>query len=650
MCGIAGYFARNAIDTDQGREILRAMTKALHHRGPDGEGVHVTPHCGLASTRLAIIDLEHGAMPMFNEDGSVAVTYNGEIYNHAALRAELEGRGHTFKTRADTEVLVHAYEDAPESFARRLTGMFAFAIFDAKRKRLALVRDRFGIKPLLTAETKDGLVLFASEAKAILATGLIERGIDRRALLDLFSAGYPMPPRTVFEGIRALPPASMRVLSADGADRTTIYWAVPYPTPGAVPPKRHIDDAARELDALLRTVVSDHMIADVPVGSYLSGGIDSIAVATLAARTTPHPLSTFSMGFGAPDLVYDESDLARRVGETLKSDHHRLEIGGISYEDYVGTLTAMEAPQVHTVAFCLYQLSRSVKAADLKVVLTGEGSDEIFAGYGAFRLRRARRIFSGWFRPFRDLFLRTMALLGGKPGALFQSMHRWAKLEKHVAHRFGILPPWIEQWWLLLEESLAILTPEAREHLGASTSADASLLPEPPRPPEAARAKLHEELRFEQATRLDGWVLALGDRLTMAHSVEARVPYLDHRVAELTASLPTRHLLRGLEEKSILRRAMAGTILETARRRKKRAFMAPITRWLFERPRPAFVDDTLSASALEKHRLFDPRAVEKRLSYLESGRKDLAALRASWALNLALGIELIFSTFGAPFR
>jgi asparagine synthase (glutamine-hydrolysing) len=638
VCGIGGYFSRAPIPEDQGRAILELMARALHHRGPDDRGFLVTPHCGLLATRLSIIDVQGGHMPLFNEDGQVAVTFNGEIYNHASLRDALIAKGHAFRTRSDTEVLVHGYEDRGEDLCRDLVGMFAFAIWDERRGRLFLARDRFGIKPLLMTEVR-GLHLFASEAKAIFATERSPRRLDPRALLDTMTAGYPMPARTMFSGISALSPASHRVLEVDGADRTQRYWSL-----GAGTSLVGVDAAAQDLKHTLEATVSDHLIADVPVGSYLSGGIDSITIATLAARKVEQPLSTFSMGFSSLDAAYDETMIADLVARAIGSRHTRLEITRITADDYEGTITAMEAPQVHTVAFCLFQLSRAVRESGLKVVLTGEGSDEIFAGYGAFRLRRMRRWFGGWFRPIRDVLMSMLALITRSD--VIRSMVRWSRYEDAVRSRYGLLPPWLEQWWLLLDECAQILTPGARERL-MGRAKPWEVLPEPITRERGVGSMLQQELEFERASRLDGWVLALGDRLTMAHSVEARVPFLDHRVAEIAAAAPDRFLIRGLEEKYLLRQAMQGVLVEAARTRKKRAFMAPIVRWLFADPRPSFVDETFSASALERNRLFDHHAVQESLRYVASGRRDLRALRASWALNLALGIETLTRHFGA---
>jgi asparagine synthase (glutamine-hydrolysing) len=642
------------------------MAGALHHRGPDDSGKFVRRNAGLVSTRLAIIDLAGGHMPLSNEDGSVWVTFNGELYNHREQRARLEAEGHTFRTHADTEVLVHAYERDGAELCRGLTGMFAFALWDEKNGRLVLARDRFGIKPLYVAKSDDRKVLlFASEAKAILATGRVSPRIDGRALLDVMSAGYPMPPRSMFHGIESMAPGTSRTYDVHGAQKSRVYWTMPYPSERRPPKRGQLEAAAEELRARMGDVVREHLVADVPVGSYLSGGIDSISVATLAAKSLDRPLQTFSMGFGTADARFDESMLVEEIVAKIGAQHVRLQIPGISAEDYLGTIEAMEAPQVHTVAFCLYQLSRTVRDSGLKVVLSGEGSDELFAGYSVFRFSRFRNLFSGPLMGARRGLVRLLMLLGGDRSGLLPAVLDWWRREGEVSQRYGLVPPWVEQWWLLADESAAILGKDGRGRLAALAGGDGFLLPEPPgrssidteevggdstRPIAAsdprARARLHRELLFEQRSRLDGWVLALGDRLTMAHSVEGRVPFLDHRIAELTAEVPPGFLLRGRKQKYLLRRAMEGVIPESARTRKKRAFVAPITRWLFESGRPEFVEDALSERSLRDVGLFDHAAIRERLDYLATGKRGVRALRASWALNVALGTQLFCKRFG----
>jgi asparagine synthase (glutamine-hydrolysing) len=642
MCGVAGYFAPRGLDPEAGRLALERMAAALHHRGPDDRGIFVDPRCGLASTRLSILDVQGGHMPMLSADGRIALSYNGEIYDHRARRTELEAAGRVFRTRSDTEVVLASYEAYGADFLAKLSGMFAFALFDGRRGSLLLARDRFGMKPLFLARSEAQMVVFASEAKAIFASGFVAARLDPVGLRDVFSAGYPCPPRSVFSGVEQLPPASSLFLEADGSERRARYWTMPYPELGGRKKSRALQSAAADLRGLFDDVVRDHLVADVAVGSYLSGGLDSTAVAARAAQLlAPSRLHTYAMCFGGADRRYDESEYSTLAAEQIHSEHRQLELTGIGADDYRGTIRAMEAPQVHTVGFCLYRLSRLVRDSGQKVVLSGEGSDELFAGYSVFRLSKLRRWTGGWLLPLRAWLMRRV--LGRRQPAIAREMAGWWRAEQGLATRLGLVPPWVEQWWLLATAIRTMLRPEAARILAAEPP-----LPElAPEPRELAADPLHRELLFEQRTRLDGWVLPLGDRLTMAHSVEGRVPFLDPRIAELTARVPPSFLLRRGTEKRLLREAMANALPPALVQRKKRAFVAPISRWLFGAEPPEFVREGLSPAALGATGLFEPDAVGKALARVQGGGRDLETLRAAWALNVVLGTVTLAREFGA---
>jgi len=623
MCGIAGYFAAGGIDPDLGKEMLERMIKALDHRGPDDRGTFVSPHCGLASTRLAIVDVQGGHMPITADEGRVVAVVNGEIYDHKETRQRLEKAGRRFATYSDSEVVPQLYAESGPDIAPHLSGMFAFAVWDRREERLVLGRDRFGMKPLYLAQ-KDGLWMFASEVKALLATGKIERKIDQRALLDVLTAGYPMPPRSIVEGVRALPPAMQMTLTKSQTS-TTQYWHMPYGRRGetALAKRTRYDDAVEEVRQTFDDVVKAHLMADVEVGSYLSGGLDSVSVAARAKALGSGQLRTYSLVFPGPEKGFDESEHSRIAAAAIGSRHQEVPLEGITEADYVGTIRAMESPQVHTVAFCLYRLARAVKEDGLKVVLSGEGADETFAGYGVFRLSKLRRTPIGQWMGLRRLATRY-ALKNRQP-ELSRSLDRWWGHEKALEKRYGVVPPWVEQWWLLGDAATPLLgrsleMPESVPGLDLATITD----------------PLQRELAFEQRTRLDGWVLPLGDRLSMAHGIEVRPPFLDHRLAEKTAAVPASYLLRGMKEKRLLRGAMVGQIPEAIRARKKRAFIAPVASWLFGPSRPAFVDARLDEPRLlDRARLAELRAVVAR------GERNFAHLQAAWALNVGLGLEVL---------
>jgi asparagine synthase (glutamine-hydrolysing) len=636
MCGLAGYFAPAGLSSEAGRALLERMLGRIRHRGPDDQGIFVSPHCGLGSTRLSIIDLAGGHMPMSDRSGRYTAAQNGELYNHPALRQELEGRGHPFTTRSDTEVLLPLYAELGPALLPKLTGMFAVGIYDAVERRLLLGRDRFGMKPLYYAEV-DGLLLFASEVKALLASGRVEAKLDPLALRDLGSAGYPMPPRTMIAGVRSLPPGHRWVLSPEATSRPERWYQVPYPNLEPSPPalsRRGLDAAGEALREVLDQVVADHLLADVEVGSYLSGGLDSVSVAALAKRHAPG-LRTFSMTFPANEPRFDESSHSNLAAQAIGTVHQQVLQEPIGHDDYLNTLLALEAPQVHTVGFCLYRLARAVRQAGLKVVLSGEGADEIFAGYSVFKIGKFRRSVFG-----RNLGLRntlTRWTLGRRQPELARRLAGWWGREPELSARYGVIPPWVEQWWINAESFQSALAPGAR---GLWGPAPLSELPEPPPGVELEKVQdnLHKELAFEQASRLDGWVLPLGDRLTMAHGLELRVPFLDHRVVELAARLPSSFLL-GWKEKRVLRAAMRGVIPEVLRQRQKRAFVAPVRTWLFGPEAPEFVKDYLSPASLKAGGRFDPDVIQQLWQAQAQGHRSLAALESSWTLHLALGIE-----------
>src|SRR5213594_439445 len=375
MCGLAGIARRGPGGVSA--ERLERMADAIRHRGPDGAGLHSDERVGLSHVRLSVIDLARGAQPMANETGTVFVVYNGEIFNHLALRSELEARGHLFRTRSDTEVLVHAYEQWGERMLERLNGQFAFAIYDRHAGCVFLARDRFGILPLYYAE-RDGDLYFASEVKALLASGEVERALDPEGLDEIFTFWAARPPRTPFRGIRALEPGCCARWQ-DGRLAVRRYYALEYPEAAAEAPA-----ALPALDELLRSAVGVRLVADVPVGGYLSGGLDSSGVCALAAAASPHALRTFSVTFEDPHL--DESAFQETVARAVRSRHAVKRIGrGDIAGVFPDVIRHAETPLVRTAPAPLYLLSRLTREHGIKVVLSGEGSDEVFLGYDLFK-------------------------------------------------------------------------------------------------------------------------------------------------------------------------------------------------------------------------------------------------------------------------
>ncbi|HYU89605.1 MAG TPA: asparagine synthase (glutamine-hydrolyzing) [Gemmatimonadales bacterium] len=637
MCGVAGIARRRPVGVSA--ELLERMAGAIRHRGPDGSGLHVDERVGLTNVRLSVIDLARGAQPMTNEDGSVFIVYNGEIFNHLALRSELEARGHVFRTRSDTEVLVHAYEQWGERMLERLNGQFAFAIYDRRARSVFLARDRFGILPLYYTE-RDGDLYFASEVKALLATGEVDRALDPEGLDEVFTFWAARAPRTPFRGIRALEPGCCARWQ-DGRLTTRRYYAFDYAETAAEPA-----DALDALDELLRSAVRLRLQADVPVGGYLSGGIDSSIVCALAASGSPHALRTFSVTFEDPAL--DESGYQLAVAADVRSRHAVQRIGrGDIARVFPDVVRHTETPLVRTAPAPLYLLSRVVRERGIKVVLTGEGSDEVFLGYDLFketiiRLLCSQRPESRWPPRLLDGLYPGIAPAAGK-GDFWRGYFMTAGSADDPL--FSHLPR-----FHLTARIKDFYSPEFRAGLG-SFDPLAELRARLPAG-FAGWSPLGRAAYLEMTTLLSSYLLSSqGDRMAMAHGVEARVPYLDHRLFEFAAALPARSKLRGLREKDILRRwgGATGLLPPAVTRRRKQPYRAPDVPAFFEGRPPEYVEALLDPGSLARTGIFNPQAVAGLVRRCRAGRAE--GFRESQALVAILSTELWHREFlGAPAR
>lgn len=631
MCGIAGIARAEPRGVEE--STLHRMAAALHHRGPDGRGVYAGQRVGLAHTRLSIIDLAGGRQPLTNEDGRVVVTYNGEVYNYLELRAELEGKGHVFRTRSDTEVLVHAWEQWGETMLQRLNGQFSFAIYDRRHETVFLARDRFGVRPLLYAE-RNGDLYFASEAKALFATGEVPAIPNPAGLDEVFTFWAARAPRTPFLGVSALPPGHYAVWRR-GRLRVSQYYALQYPG-AAVEPRGALDT----LDELMRTGVGLRMRADVPVGGYLSGGLDSSITCALAAGMSPHDLRTFSVTFEDPQL--DESDFQRLVADQLGSRHAvqhigRDEIGAI----FPDVIRHAETPLVRTAPAPLYLLSRLTRDRGIKVVLTGEGADELFLGYDLFKETVVRhfclrqpgstlrpRLFDRLY-PYLTAnrggdFWRQFFLQAGMPSdPLFSHMPRW------------LLTSRIKDFYST-DMRIALVGADPMAELRAA-------LPER----FATWEPVHRAAYLEMITLLEPYLLSSqGDRMGMAHSVEGRFPYLDHRLFEFAAALPSGSKLRGLREKDILRRWAHGVVPSAVQQRPKQPYRAPDAASFFGKARPEYVAELLDPAALDRTGFFDARAVTGLVRRCEAGRAT--GFAENQAMVAVLSTQLWYQEFCTP--
>jgi asparagine synthase (glutamine-hydrolysing) len=586
MCGICGYATVDPAEPGD-RRMLESMTATLAHRGPDDQGIMTGPGIGLGVKRLAIVDPVGGQQPLRSEDGAVTLICNGEIYNAPELRARLQGAGHRFATLSDAEVIVHLYESCGVDLLPALRGMFAFALWDERRRRLLLARDRLGIKPLHYAHTAQG-ILFASEYKAILATGKIAARIDRQAVADLFAIGWVPGPRTMAEGIRRLAPGHLMLWSA-GESELRRWWE-PRFLPVEEMPVRSGARWAEELLAKLEETVRLHLRGDVEMGAWLSPGLDSSTIAALAARSTARPLPTFTVAFADPDCNESASRLADHPGFNLRNQ--RQVLGTAEFAELVPravwhaediSLSAVEVPRM--------ALAR-LAAREVKAVLTGEGADEVFGGYrwyhGEKLLGPARHL------PAPVRRAAAFLLRGWRPGA--------ARLLR-AAPDMGL-----ERFLAMVsyprrEEGLALLDPELRSL--------ARTRPSPALPADFRRWHPFSALQYLDLTvRLPDYIERGLDRSSMAFSLEARVPFLDHELVELCAAIPPAVKMTGLTEKAILRRALRGILPDPIRTRPKRGLSAPLESWL-RTDTSSLVQELLSEASLAKTGLFQPAAVHR---------------------------------------
>lgn len=612
MCGIAGIVALGPASAPPDRAALERMVGALRHRGPDERGLYRDTRAGLAHARLSIIDLAGGKQPLGNQDGSLWITFNGEIFNYLELREELVARGRRFRTRSDTEVLVHAWEEWGEEAFPRCNGQWALALWDARRQRLILSRDRLGIRPLYYAE-HGGYLYFASEVKALFAASReLPRALDPVGMKQTLTFWSVVPPRSVFRGVRELEPGHVRVHDlARGSARDRAYWTPRYPEGRSDRFAGDLEDATRAVRIALERATALRMLrADVPVACYLSGGLDSSLVAALGLAAKGERFHTFSLRF--EDAEYDETRFQRLMAAHLGTAHHELVMTradiGRAFPDVV---RHAERPILRTAPAPLFALSRLVRDTGIKVVLTGEGADEVFAGYDIFREGLIRRF---WARQpgsaSRPLLLQKLYPYLARSPVRQQAMaRRFFGRDLHAwrAPGFAHGPRW--RTTAALERLLA---PGLRDALtGVDVTRDLlATLPEP----FSRWTHLAQDQYIEARTLLAGYILASqGDRMLMAHSVEGRFPFLDCDVVELAGALPDHYKLRALDEKHILKRVAADLVPADILARKKQPYRAPDVLAFVGPHVPADVrdmlDDQLSEKAIRRAGIFDPGAV-----------------------------------------
>ena len=646
MCGIAIILYHNGSTPEAWR--ARAMHLALAHRGPDAANVLLRPAIALAHARLSIVDINGGAQPMQTGDGELAITYNGEIYNFEDLRATLVSRGVAFRTQSDTEVVLNTHREYGAAGVAKLRGMFAYAIHDNNTGELFLARDRLGIKPLYYYNDAQVFVA-ASEIKAIFASGLVAPELDRASLKNYFTYQFSISPHTPFAHIFELPPAHTLRVAAGTAPRMEKYWDINFPRAGDYESMDESYWTTRFTDAF-QDAVASHTTGEVAIGSYLSGGIDSCSVTRLLADIRPG-VQTFSIGFDNAD--YDESSQYRAIAQSMGVANAELRLQDARPQGYLDDLVQciyhLEQPQRMAVDVPHYLLSGLVRENHYKVVYTGDGADEVLAGYDCFRQDYMRLWSNG---PLNSLLRRWRYMrqytrhFPRDQMRLLLSLHGRSAQRKTV-QRFGFYPAWHDFWQITRGQRAGIM----RDDAAINGEAQMDALIAGMQPQLAGRDAINQSLYFEMKTRLPGWILWKSDRLSMAHGVEARVPFLDHPLVELIARMPPQMKLNGLNEKYILKQCMTPRLPQTPHAFKKRGFYTPISAWFFTPERMRELEPYLSREAIINADIFDPGRVAALQVALQRSAKpaDMHAAytytQIEWALFTVLTTQILHALY-----
>lgn len=636
MCGITGYFKNSPHDTED-RTLLNRMVDQLFHRGPDEDGIFVDEHVCMGMRRLSIIDLSGGRQPIHNSDKSVWVVFNGEIYNYIELREMLEKKGHTFYTTSDTEVIPHLYDEYGLDFVNHLNGNFAIALWDIPEKRLVLIRDRVGIRPLYYAVTPDAVV-FGSEMKSLFEYPGLEPEIDPAGLDQIFSLWVNVPPRTVFKNINELAPGHFLVITPDGITQKQ-YWAYNYPGMNDFEdkPLSYYKERVREL---LFDATTIRLRADVPVASYLSGGIDSSIISSLVKRHHNNDLITFSIAFA--DAQFDERSYQQAMADYLGTDHRMVEATyatiGAAFTDVV---RYAEKPTVRTAPAPLFLLSRLVRDNNIKVVLTGEGADEIFGGYDIFKEDKIRRF---WAR-FPDSTLRPKLLSRTNPfiqkakGAFWQAFFKKGLTDTENPYYSHLIR------WNNTAQIKRLFHPDMQSRFNEKgniyDALDAYVSPDLMRWHPLCRAQYLESVLF-----MSGYLLTTqGDRMMMGNSVEGRFPFLDHRVMEFAATIPPEYKINGLKEKYILKKSFEDYVPESVIQRVKQPYRAPIHRCFTGEDASELTRRMLSRETLSRYGYFNSEHVIKLIDRMKNLPAERIGERDDMTLAGIVSTQLLHHLF-----
>ena len=659
MCGIcfiyrAGHHqsAEPLAQSESSELIIGRMVHALIHRGPDAQNHLVRGGVALGHTRLSIVDIRGGAQPMLSIDDRYAIVYNGEIYNYKVLRAELEQEGVLFQTQSDTEVILHLFQRDGAQCVPRLRGMFAFAIHDSLTNELFVARDRLGIKPLVYHW--DGTTLYgASEVKSLFASGQITPAFNPQSVRNFFSYQFNIAPHTLFAGVVELAPGHTMTLVAGKQPQIDCYWDLEFPREGEYE-DRSEEQWLAEFDGVLQDSVRSHMIGEVPIGSYLSGGVDSATTTYWLQQSAEQSVKAFTIRFS--NSANDEYPITSSIANHIGVELHDLYMDDQRSDDYLDVLVeamySVEQPQRMALDIPLLMLSELVRKNQFKVVYTGEGADEILGGYDCFRQdyirqwgnekggqeERLRYYLDDFGNDFASDYLQMLARL-----------HEPLQQQK-VAAQFGCYPVWYDFWQILREGSEGIFSDDFLEQSADHDQQMAELITTL-KPRLEGLHPLNQSLYLEIKTRLPGWILWRADRLAMANGVEARVPFLDHKLVELAAQVPPALKLNGLDEKYILRKLMMPKLPEHPTSYKKRAFYTPIREWFFTPKNADRLSQFLSEEKIQQAGIFNPQVVTALLDELVNlptppdGNAYYRAMRQEWVLFSILTVQILYDLF-----
>jgi len=638
MCGIAGYYQiTNRQNYD--RRTLERMIYPVQHRGPDGFGFFVGERAGLAHARLSIVDLEGGWQPITNEDRTLWIIFNGEVFNFPELREGLLKRGHIFSTQSDTEVILHLYEEKGAECLAELNGQFAIAIYDTRKQSLFLARDRMGIRPLFYT-MHNGTFSFASEIKSLFnGEPKLPREISPQVLSEIFTFWSPTGEETIFTGVKQLLPGYYMEVTASGVQEPQSYWSLPFcpDEPGT----RTEQSYAEELKELLIDSVRLRLRADVPVGAYLSGGLDSSAITSLVKHYTDNPLKTFSVSF--KDKVYDETSEQQEMVEYLGTDHHQVTC---SYSDIAASFPDViwhtETPILRTGPAPLFLLSKLVRENQYKVVLTGEGADEIFGGYDIFKEAKVRAFIHAQpdseIRP--QLLKRLYPYLALSPTKSAEYARKFFATDADVNDLFYSHRP----RWKTASGTHLFLTDQILEQSNDPINGMAFMQDDILGLDFFNRAQ-HVECKVLMANYL---LCSQGDRMAMANSVEGRFPFLDHRVVEFAGRIPTRYKMKALNEKNILKQAVKDILPAGIVKRKKQPYMAPDILSFFGESEPEYLKYFLSEDLLKEAGMFKPKAVAKLLG--KCRKKSRQGFKENMAFVGILSSQIVYDKMIKNFK